>query len=59
MPPHGYRSIEASQRAHVNLEKVTAASTTTRSTKQIPFLTKLNLSIMLVKVLNKEFQKYV
>ena len=34
MPPHGYRSIEASQRAHVNLEKVTAASTTTRSTKK-------------------------
>ena len=34
MPPHGYRSIEASQRAHVNLEEVTAASTTTRSTKK-------------------------
>ena len=34
MPPHGYRSIEASQRAHVNLEEVTAASTTTRLTKK-------------------------
>lgn len=36
MPPHGYRSIEASQRGPVNLEEVTASTTTTTRRKHSP-----------------------